>query len=251
MRAVAAAAAATLLAACGGSSSGPGLGEETTTTVRTVVLTLEPAKPASPAVVAQAVDVLRKRLTLAASGGTVDVVGTGIEVRMPDGPQRALATGALTPTGRLLFRPVTGQRDVGDCPATSADRESATRPAVLIEQKAGATVACFTLGPSELDNGAVASAAATEEPGGGSWQVDLTFTDAGGRAFDGMAGRYLHRQIAIEVDGIVLSAPTVETTSYGGRALITGFGDETRARQVAVLLGSGPLPVPLQTRSAP
>ena len=51
--------------------------------------------------------------------------------------------------------------------------------------------------------------------------------------------------------GVVLSAPTVDTAHYGGRALITALGAEVDARRVAVVLGSGPLPAPLQTRSAP
>src|SRR5207302_10255175 len=211
----------------------------------------EPARPVGAAVVDRTVAVLHRRLDLAGATGTVSAVTGGIEARVDAGPGQGRALAVITRTGRVLFRPVVMPRDVGDCPATNPDRESPARPAVLVEQRSGNTVACFSLGPSELDNAVIDTAQATQEPADASWQVELSFTTAGSGAFDAMAARYIGRQIAIELDAVVLSAPAVQTAEFGGRAIVRPFGGEEEARPLASRPGSGALPVPPRPGCAP
>ena len=246
-RLASAGAAATLaLAACGGGKPIPFV-PPTTTTVAPAVVELEPARPVGAAVVDRTVAVLHRRLDLAGATGTVSAVTGGIEARVDAGPGQGRALAVITRTGRVLFRPVVMPRDVGDCPATNPDRESPARPAVLVEQRSGHTVT-WLLALCRL---VIDTAQATQEPADASWQVELSFTTAGSGAFDAMAARYIGRQIAIELDAVVLSAPAVQTAEFGGRAIVRPFGDEEEARQLASLLGSGALPVPLRARSAP
>lgn len=55
------------------------------------------------------------------------------------------------------------------------------------------------------------------------------------------------RQLAIELDGEVISAPTVQTANFGDSVQITGSFSEAEARNLARVINSGSLPVKLET----
>jgi preprotein translocase subunit SecD len=57
------------------------------------------------------------------------------------------------------------------------------------------------------------------------------------------------RQLAIELDGEVISAPTVQQPSFTGSVQITGSFSESEARNLARVLNSGSLPVKLETQA--
>jgi preprotein translocase subunit SecD len=57
------------------------------------------------------------------------------------------------------------------------------------------------------------------------------------------------RQLAIELDGEVISAPTVQTDNFGTSVQITGSFSEAEARNLARVLNSGSLPVKLETQA--
>ncbi len=57
------------------------------------------------------------------------------------------------------------------------------------------------------------------------------------------------RQLAIELDGEVISAPTVQQPSFTGSVQITGSFSESEARNLARVLNSGSLPVQLETQA--
>lgn len=57
------------------------------------------------------------------------------------------------------------------------------------------------------------------------------------------------RQLAIELDGEIVSAPTVNAPSFSGNVEITGSFTEGEAKQLARVLKSGSLPVRMQTQS--
>lgn len=77
--------------------------------------------------------------------------------------------------------------------------------------------------------------------------VAIQLNDHGARLFADLTGRYsLTRQpLPIVLDGEVLVAPVPEGTIVGGEAIITGQFTTEEARQLAILLQSGSLPVPL------
>jgi len=57
------------------------------------------------------------------------------------------------------------------------------------------------------------------------------------------------RQLAIELDGEVISAPTVQQPNFTGSVQITGSFSESEARNLARVLNSGSLPVKLETQA--
>jgi len=75
--------------------------------------------------------------------------------------------------------------------------------------------------------------------------VSLELDAEGAKIFDAVAAQNKGRQMAILLDGEVLSAPTLQSDYYGGRAQISGnFGDK-EARDLASAL-ENPLRVPVQ-----
>jgi preprotein translocase subunit SecD len=57
------------------------------------------------------------------------------------------------------------------------------------------------------------------------------------------------RQLAIELDGEIISAPTVENTNFNNGVQITGSFTESEAKDLANVLRSGSLPVRMETQS--
>ena len=98
----------------------------------------------------------------------------------------------------------------------------------------------YVLGPAELTGEAVAEAAATFN---NEWVVNVDLTDEGAVGFDEIAARYFGQQVAIVLDGVVESAPVIRATEFEGTAVISGTFDEEGARDLAVALRFGALPV--------
>lgn len=79
----------------------------------------------------------------------------------------------------------------------------------------------------------------------GSIQVSLQFDDAGSKLFAELTKKHVGEQVAIFLDGNVLSAPTVQQEILGGRAVITGNFTLEEAQLLARRLQAGALPVPI------
>ena len=86
-------------------------------------------------------------------------------------------------------------------------------------------------------------------PGGVAWVVEFELDERGGRAFDEAAARLFARRppglIAILLDGKLQSAPAVQTDKFGGSGRITAVGGEREAKDLAIVLVTGELPLPL------
>ena len=111
----------------------------------------------------------------------------------------------------------------------------------------------YTLGPVEFTGDVIDSAAAVYDPGTGGavgtgWQITFDLTGSGADVVADVTTRLLGRQLAIVVDGEVISAPTVEGAITGGTGQITGSFTEARAKDLATQLNAGALPVELSTQ---
>ena len=105
----------------------------------------------------------------------------------------------------------------------------------------------FVLGETELTGTIVDSAEATLNPQTvADWQVVLDFTVTGGIEFDALAAEVFGQQLAIVLDGIVQSAPTINATEFNGTAVISGDFTEEEAKDLATVLNFGALPVELE-----
>lgn len=77
-------------------------------------------------------------------------------------------------------------------------------------------------------------------------QVQMELSDSGREKFKGLTEKYLGQQIAIVLDGIPISAPTVQSVIPDGIAVITGQFTLEEAKALSIQLNAGALPVPVR-----
>ncbi len=73
--------------------------------------------------------------------------------------------------------------------------------------------------------------------------VALQFTDEGGKKFGDLTSQNIGRHIGIYLDGELLTNPVVNEAITGGQPVITGQRTLEEAKDLAILLRSGALPV--------
>ena len=76
--------------------------------------------------------------------------------------------------------------------------------------------------------------------------VAIEFTDEGAKKFADLTASNVGRKIGIYLDGAPLTEPVVNEPITGGKAVITGSKTLEDAKNLAILLRSGALPVKLQ-----
>jgi preprotein translocase subunit SecD len=97
------------------------------------------------------------------------------------------------------------------------------------------TGVCLVLGPADLIGLAVQSAQAAVGPTG-QWYVQFAVASQDSAALDDFAAHHYQQQVVILVDDIPLAAPTVHTTSFGGRGQIVGDFSQARAKALSFSL---------------
>jgi protein-export membrane protein SecD len=80
----------------------------------------------------------------------------------------------------------------------------------------------------------------------GSWQVTIEFKREAARRFATLTGKNINKRLAIVLDGIVQSAPSIVQRIPHGKAMITGRFTAEQARDLAIILRAGALPAPLK-----
>ncbi|MCU1680152.1 MAG: protein-export rane protein SecD [Amycolatopsis sp.] len=119
----------------------------------------------------------------------------------------------------------------------------------VILPQLGNSAVRYVLGPSELTGRAVKSAVAQQNQVG-AWVVNYTLTSTGSPEWDKVAEKNFHALLAIELDGVVQSAPLIQPTqaafsSFGGTGEISGSFTEASAKTLALAMNFGALPVRL------
>ena len=76
-------------------------------------------------------------------------------------------------------------------------------------------------------------------------QVSLKFDAEGTKLFADITKRNLGKPVAIYLDGVIISAPTVQSEITNGEAVITGNFTLDEAKKLAGRLNEGALPVPI------
>lgn len=102
---------------------------------------------------------------------------------------------------------------------------------------------------AEMTGATIADATFQHAQGGlnaGELEVGLTFKGLGPKEFARVTGANIGKQLAIVLDSVVYSAPVIQGRIPNGRASITGVGNVTEAKQLAVILRAGALPVPMK-----
>jgi preprotein translocase subunit SecD len=157
----------------------------------------------------------------------------------------------------------------GQVPTTEPEDNVADAEVVLPElDPDGNVVRRYRLGPTQVTGQAVDSAQARLQ-GAVQWTVDLSFTGPGIDEFNALAATCSPASatcppssinqdtgqpagaVAIELDGVVQSAPTIQAASFSrDQVVISGSFDESQAKDLALVLRYGALPVQLEQASA-
>lgn len=77
-------------------------------------------------------------------------------------------------------------------------------------------------------------------------EIGLEFNDEGAKIFEELTKINVGKRLAIYIDNVLLSAPTVQEVISGGQARITGDFTIQEARDLSRNLNAGALPVPIK-----
>jgi preprotein translocase subunit SecD len=217
----------------------------TTTTAPTTTTTTTPGATTTTAAGATTT-------TAAASTSTTVQRGSVVAPQATSSTTASTATTATTaPAGTppaestttTTLAPLTGIVKTTD---DIVDQE-VVRPIREGSQEAGATR--LRMGPTLMTGRDVKSARAAFESGQG-WVVHLSFTGEGFDKFNNIAAQYVGQQIAIVLDGEVQSYPVIRDAKFDTNdVVISGSFKEGDAKDLALVLKYGALPVPLERQT--
>ncbi|HVA52589.1 MAG TPA: protein translocase subunit SecD [Acidimicrobiales bacterium] len=251
----------------------------------------KPTTHASTADLQEVVTILTNRVDgLGVSGATVNLLGKDVVVSVPGVKDARAVLQAVGQTAQLLFRPVLCEAAVGSklvststLPACAAQyQDTAANLNVNTSTSSAANIApdpAFTniastpppkdlpadtvllpllgtpgvryvLGPSEMTGHSIKKALAQQNQAG-AWVVNYTLTSTGSPLWDKVAQQNFHQLLAIELDGVVQSAPLIQPgqaafSSFAGQGQISGSFTQQSAQTLALAMNFGALPVRLQ-----
>ncbi|MHB8189416.1 MAG: protein translocase subunit SecD [Ferrimicrobium sp.] len=237
-----------------------------------------PAHPVSQAILNQTISIIRNRVDgLGVSQPQIGQQGSEIVVELPGIKHPKQALSIIGQTAVLQFRPVgcvappyiTPPKQLKlnkaslkpGCPASATANSSLlafvpttpttsaahVTPALLPEYVGGKVTQRFVVGPALLNGNAIKSvfAAPDTQSTAGGWLINFTLTSKASPIFDQIARTYYHHDLAIVLDGVVQTAPQINSTSFGGQGQITGNYTQAQANNLALVLRYGALPVQL------
>ena len=236
-----------------------------------VEVVLRPADEVSDEQFERAIEIIRNRIdAIGVAEPDITRQGDQVVIQLPGVKDKQRAVDLIGKTAELTFRPVITFFDPSDPNQRAAAKQVVEGSAVLEDENvdgdteptvslsdlltppdqddAAATVAVlgstgqtgFVLAPAQLTGEVIEEAVATFQ---GQWIVNLSFNEEGALLFDQMAVANYERQVAIVLDGVVESAPTINATEFKGQAVISGSFDEAEAKNLALVLRFGALPV--------
>jgi len=100
--------------------------------------------------------------------------------------------------------------------------------------------------PTDLTGKDLTKALVSFNSTSGEPQVEISFNSSGANKFEEITKRNIGKPLAIYLDNILVSAPTVQTAISGGQAIISGQFTVEEANKLAIQLNAGALPVPVK-----
>ena len=98
----------------------------------------------------------------------------------------------------------------------------------------------------ELSGDAITDARADFDPQTNQPLVDMEMNSEGARIWSRLTGANVGKNVAIVLDGVVYSYPTVIGQISGGRSQITGLASQEESEDIVTVLKSGALPAPVE-----
>lgn len=233
----------------------------------------------TPESIDQAVGIIRQRVnSLGVAESEVTAVGSGtnrqIVISVPGDTGRRIVE-LVGQTAELRFRQVLlsgtpGVNQVDTATAATGDLTDSLKAQYAAfdctkkenlqggggDDSNSALVSCdrtgtakYLLAPAKVVGSDVASASSVlDQQGGGGWMVSLNFNGNGTTKFGDLTSRVVsltppQNQVAIVLDGLVISAPRIISAITAGNAQITGNFTQTESADLANVLKYGALPL--------
>jgi preprotein translocase subunit SecD len=213
------------------------------------------AKPAKgktidPGVLAKTVEKIRERVDkLGVSEPDITTQGTkNVVVQLPGvhDPQRA--KNIVGQTAQLQFRLVEDSKSEADAKkagwVVSTGDQLQPDKEIFLKFKADKETAILKLGKTQLTGDAIKNAAVSVQTG--SPQVDFELTGAGTKKFADLTKANVNKQLAILLDYKVESAPNIKEAITEGKGNISGNFTDQQAKDLAIVINTGALPVELK-----
>lgn len=208
-------------------------------------------------------NVSRRVNALGVTEPTVQIQGNSrILVELPGETDPEAAINTIQQTALLEFVDFGG---LGGQTNLFIDQEILTTEQLLIQQQRAASVdedgepveePTGMLNPATgqpfqtvMTGAGLQAAAAQVDMNTGQWLINFELTPEGSQVFGPYTAANIGQPMAIVLDGVVLSAPTIQAALPDG-GVITGDFTEEEARQLALQLRSGALPIPLSVETA-
>ena len=184
----------------------------------------------------------------------VDLVGQTAELRFRQVLAESSALGgtnasAATPAAGVSAE-VNAKFAALDCTnPTNLQGTGADAPTDVIVACSRTGASKYILAPAEVLGRQVSKATAgIDQQGASAWYVLLTFNGDGTKAFGALTARVTslaspQNQVAIVLDGLVVSAPVINEAIPSGNAQITGSFTQVEAQDLANVLKYGALPL--------
>jgi preprotein translocase subunit SecD len=252
-----------------------------------ISVVLQPRTKVPESVLDQAIEIIRSRVdALGVAEPDISRQGSSVIVQLPGVRNKDRALELIGTTAQLYFRPVISDLPASE---TATPSTTTTAPATTTTTVAGATTTVpatttttidtakttkpednnpanqvvlpekdengnvtrrYLLGPAEVNGRALTSARATVEPTTGAWDVEFSLSGSGTKEWNDMAVKVGQgNRIAIDLDGVVKSAPSLDTTDFPGKGRITGNFSQREAKDLALVLRYGALPVQLDRQT--
>ena len=188
--------------------------------------------------------------TAVVSAGSTAAVASGSTAAVASGSTAAVATGSTASTSDTASAAIKAKYEALDCSklanlqGTGSDAPGDT---IVVCDRSGMTK--YILAPAEVLGRQIAKASAgIDTQGGNAWYVSLTFNGEGTSAFGALTTRVTtlaepQNQVAIVLDGLVVSSPRINEPIPSGNAQITGSFTQLEAQDLANVLKYGALPL--------
>ena len=198
---------------------------------------------------------LRFRQVLASSSGIATAgstaqVSAGSTAAVATGSTAAVATGSAASTSDAASAAIIAKYEALDCTKLAnlqGTGNDAPGDTIAVCDRAGTTK--YILAPAEVLGRQISKASAgIDTQGGSAWYVSLTFNGEGTKAFGALTTRVTSlseplNQVAIVLDGLVVSSPRINEPIPSGNAQITGSFTQLEAQDLANVLKYGALPL--------
>jgi preprotein translocase subunit SecD len=148
--------------------------------------------------------------------------------------------GELNPGEYYEYPPLSSYKS-----ATSAEDSAYKNQRIILSAGVDGYAERYELGPVIATGQIIKTAYAGLQTTGG-WAVEFDLTTSGSTIFNNdIAAKYYHELVANDLDGTIVSAPSIDSTNFPGSGQITGNFTEATASNLAIDLNYGALPVVL------